>query len=113
LAGGIGQTASARMPIGHGASSAVSRTQPSITTPAQPFLTASTARLPPTSAVRSDPPPSMTSTRPAPGDSSASRTRLLSSKHCTVLTTPLKAAAPPNSRQSGGSTRNAPLVSDL
>lgn len=111
LAGGIGHRASARMPTAQAASSARSRTQPSTTTPAQPFCCASAARLPPTSAVRCEPPPSITSTLPSPLDSSAARTSELSSKHCTVLTLPQKAATPPNSCQRGGRTRNVPLAS--
>jgi predicted GH43/DUF377 family glycosyl hydrolase len=55
----------------------------------------STARLPPTSAVRSEPPPSTTSTRPWPGSSSAARTRALSSWTRSVEMGPWYTARPP------------------
>ena len=87
------------------ASSAVSRTQPKITSPLQPFFRASSARRPPTSAVRSEPPPSTTRTRPRPSVSSAWRTSALSSRTRTVSMGPAKLRTPPQSRKSGSTTR--------
>ena len=62
---------------------------------AQPLRAAAAARLPPTSALRSESPPSTTKTRPAPGESTACLTKVLSSKHCTVRTGPAKCPTAP------------------
>src|SRR4051812_38820999 len=72
--------------------------------PAQPLVAAETARLPPTSPQRFDPPPSTTSTRPFPGPSSACLINELSSKTFSVAIGPLKAAAPPKGWNTGSQT---------
>ncbi len=72
-----------------------SRMAPLITTPAQPFATALSAIMSPMSAVRSEPPPSTTSTAPSPGVARVDLTRALSSKHLMVRTGPLKCDSPP------------------
>ena len=111
-----GDTAcSAFTPIGVPAISAASRMQPCTTIPLQPFRCASAARLPPTSAVRSDPPPSTTSTRPAPGASSAWRTSALSSKTRRVSIGPANArrAAPIPQQRLGDPDLGAELVAEI
>src|SRR3954451_10200624 len=90
-----GKVASARTPIGCAASSSTSRTQPLMTTPAQPFCAAATARLPPRSEQRRDAPPSTTRTRPSPGCATASRTMVLSSKTFSVVIGPQNAGTLP------------------
>lgn len=66
LVGGIGLAANARIPISSPGSSAKSRTQPLITTPAQPFLTAKAPRCPPNKARSSDAPQSSGRQQPGP-----------------------------------------------
>ena len=110
---GSGMLASARMPTACVASSATSRTHPSITTPAQPFFAAAAPRLPPSNARRSEPPPSTTSTRPKPAESTMAFTSELSSWHFTVTTAPLNRRTAPKSRNTGGSMRKLPELSFL
>src|SRR5450830_866297 len=110
---GKGIKASARIPTASTLSSATSRTHPSTTMPAQPLRAAALARLPPTNARRKEPPPSTTSTRPSPGESTACLTHVLSSNTFTVLTGPQKAAKPPKALNTGGRTRNWPDSSFL
>src|SRR5690606_4561936 len=89
---------SALIPRSSPASAATSRTAPLITTPAQPFSAAAAAIMSPISAVRSEPPPSTTSTQPSPGWLSCSFTRALSRWHLIVAIGPWNADRPPNER---------------
>ena len=77
------------------------------------FFSAAIPRFPPSRARRNDPPPSTTSTRPSPGESTAAFTSELSSKHLMVLTGPLNFRTAPKSLKTGGNTRNAPELSFL
>eukprot|EP00963_Diacronema_lutheri_P011332 scaffold1368_cov333-Pavlova_lutheri.AAC.27 len=83
---------------------------PFTSTPLHPFLTAMAARLSPSTAHRSEPPPSTTSTRPFPGSSSAARTKGLFSKHLTVDTFPWNPYRPPRSRKMGCAICTFPCV---
>ena len=81
-------------------------------TPAQPFLTAEAAIRSPIRADSSDPPPSTTSTAPAPGVASVALTRALSRAHRTVRIGPSNAVTPPKScscsaRESSSSPRSS------
>ena len=61
------------------------RTEPYTTMPSHSFCAASLANCASTSARRTEPPPSTSSTRPRPFSSSRSYSRPLSSKHFTVV----------------------------
>jgi len=89
----------------HSASMVVaSRTAPCTTTPAHPFLAASAAIWSPTSAQRSEPPPSMSNTRPCPCFSRVVRTSPLSSNVFSVTAGPWKEVACPKFRHWNGSS---------
>ncbi len=76
-----GLVPSALMPMSRVRSVAASRTAPLMISPTQPFSTPRPAMMSPTSAVCSEPSPSMTSTPPLPGSERTDFSSALSSKH--------------------------------
>ena len=99
----------ALMPISRSSIATLSRMQPCTTMPAQPRSTAMAAIRSPTSAERSDPPPSTTSTRPCGSGCSDSVffSRALSSKHFTVTAGPANRAWRPKLRSWTGMLASA------
>eukprot|EP00968_Pinguiococcus_pyrenoidosus_P012793 scaffold1136_cov260-Pinguiococcus_pyrenoidosus.AAC.24 len=75
----------------------LSRMQPKMMMPDQPFFAAKAARLSPSRAQRLDPPPSTTSTFPTPSLRTIWRTRTFASKHVTVTAWPQKRSRAPKS----------------
>nr|BFE83456.1 hypothetical protein GCM10020093_060570 [Planobispora longispora] len=88
----------ALIPRSRAAKATVSRTAPLITTPDQPEATAEAAIMSPIRAVRSEPAPSTTRTRPSPGVASTFLTRALSSRQRMVATGPAKRGRRPYER---------------